>query len=99
MFDVIIKNGNIIDGTGQSMAKNDIGIKEGKIAEIGDLENEKADKIIDAAGKYVAPGFIDVDNHRHALADFCQSEFGELDLSGNYDDHRWKLRIIFGAAA
>ena len=63
MFDVIIKNGNIIDGTGRAMVKDDIGIKEGKIAEIGDLENEKADKIIDAAGKYVAPGFIDVDNH------------------------------------
>lgn len=63
MFDVIIKNGVIIDGTGKVMKRDDIGIKEGKIVEIGDLYNEKADKIIDAKDKYVAPGFIDINNH------------------------------------
>ena len=41
----------------------DIGIKEGKIKEIGDLQNEKAENVIDAKGKYVSPGFIDVNNH------------------------------------
>ncbi len=63
MFDIIIKNGVIIDGSGGFMQKGDIGIKEGLIAEIGDLQNEKADKIIDAKDKYVTPGFIDVNNH------------------------------------
>jgi N-acyl-D-amino-acid deacylase len=63
MFDVIIKNGVIIDGTGEAMKESDIGIKDGKIAEIGDLENEKSEREIDAFGKYVAPGFIDVNNH------------------------------------
>jgi len=63
MFDVIIKNGVIIDGTGRIMQREDIGIKEGKIVEIGDLSNEKGDKIIDAKNKYVAPGFIDINNH------------------------------------
>lgn len=63
MFEVIIKNGVIIDGTGNFMQRGDIGIKEGKIAEVGDLHNEKADKIIDAKNKYIAPGFIDVNNH------------------------------------
>ena len=63
MFDVIIKNGVIIDGTGRVMKQDDIGIKEGKIVEIGDLYNEKADKIIDAKDKYVSPGFIDINNH------------------------------------
>lgn len=63
MFDVIIKNGVIIDGTGNSMQRGDIGIKEGVIAEIGDLHNEKADKIINAKDRYVTPGFIDVNNH------------------------------------
>ena len=63
MFDTIIKNGVIIDGTGRLMEKDDIGIKEGKIVEIGDLCNEKAEKVIDAKDKYVAPGFIDINNH------------------------------------
>lgn len=63
MFDIIIKNGVIIDGTGGSMRKGDIGIKEGLIVEVGDLHNEKADKTIDASDKYVVPGFIDVNNH------------------------------------
>lgn len=63
MFDIIIKNGVIIDGTGRMMHRDDIGIKEGKISEIGDLCNEDADKIIDAKDCYVAPGFIDINNH------------------------------------
>jgi len=41
MFDIIIKNGTIIDGSGNKMFMNDIGIKEKKIKEIGDLRNEK----------------------------------------------------------
>ncbi len=63
MFDVIIKNGIIIDGTGGEMQNMDIGIKDGEIVELGDLENEKCEKEIDAIGKYVTPGFIDVNNH------------------------------------
>jgi N-acyl-D-amino-acid deacylase len=63
MYDIIIKNGNIIDGTGAPMFLGDVGIREDKIAKIGDLRNEKADRIIDASGKYVCPGFIDVNNH------------------------------------
>jgi len=63
MYDVIIKNGTIIDGTGAPMFLGDVGIKEDQIAKIGDLRNEKADEIIDAERKYVCPGFIDVNNH------------------------------------
>lgn len=63
MYDIIIKNGTIIDGTGKKMFASDIGIKEEKIKEIGDLRNEKAEKTIDASGQYVSPGFIDVNNH------------------------------------
>jgi len=63
MYDVIIKNGTIIDGTGGEMYKADIGIKEDKIVKIGDLRNEKWEVEIDATDKLVCPGFIDVNNH------------------------------------
>ncbi len=63
MYDIIIKNGTIIDGTGKRMFINDVGIKEEKIKKIGDLRNERADIIIDAKGQYITPGFIDVNNH------------------------------------
>lgn len=63
MFDILIKNGTILDGTGELMYKGDIGIQDDKIIEIGDLHNEHARHEIDATNKYVAPGFIDVNNH------------------------------------
>lgn len=63
MFDIIIKNGTILDGTGQPMYRGDLGIREGKIVDIGDLHNEHCETEIDATGKYVAPGFIDVNDH------------------------------------
>lgn len=63
MFDVIIKNGTIIDGTGEKMFKADIGIKDEEINKIGELHNEKGEVEIDAEGMYVCPGFIDANNH------------------------------------
>ncbi len=63
MFDVIIRNGTIINGTGNPKFQGDIGIQEGKIKQIGDLHNEHANFEVDAFGKYVTPGFIDVNNH------------------------------------
>jgi N-acyl-D-amino-acid deacylase len=63
MFDIIIKKGTIIDGTGQLMFRADVGIKEDKIAEIGELSNEKSEIEINATDRLVCPGFIDVNNH------------------------------------
>ena len=63
MYDVIVKNGTVIDGTGDRMFRADIGIKEGRITFMGDLHNDVAVKIIDATGQYVTPGFVDVNNH------------------------------------
>jgi len=62
LFDVLIKGGRIIDGTGNPWFKADIGIKEDKISEIGHLKSD-ADKIIEAAGLVVSPGFIDIHSH------------------------------------
>jgi len=63
MFDILIKNGTIIDGTGKPMFLADIGIDEEKISKIGKLQNEKGEIEIDATGKYICPGFVDVNNH------------------------------------
>ncbi len=63
MFDVLIKNGIIIDGTGEPMYRADIGINDEEISKIGELQNEKGKVEIDASGLLVCPGFIDVNNH------------------------------------
>ncbi len=63
MYDILIKGGTIIDGTGKEMFSGDIGIKEDEISKIGELHNEKGEIEIDANGKFVCPGFIDVNNH------------------------------------
>lgn len=63
MYDVIIKNGAILDGTGVREFSGDVGIREGEIASIGNLNGERSEKTIDAKGCYVTPGFVDINNH------------------------------------
>ena len=59
-FDLVITNGRIIDGTGSPWYSGDLGIRDGKIAAIGNLAAAPRTRTIDAAGKVVAPGFIDM---------------------------------------
>ena len=59
-FDVVITRGHIIDGTGSPWYSGDLGIRDGKIAAIGNLAAAPRKRTIDAAGKVVAPGFIDM---------------------------------------
>lgn len=59
-FDIIIRNGHIIDGTGSPWYEGDVAILNGRIALIGSLANVPAHRIIDAHGLTVAPGFIDM---------------------------------------
>src|SRR6201997_4170697 len=59
-FDLVITNGHIIDGTGSPWYSGDVGIRDGKIAAIGNLSAAPRTRTIDAAGKVVAPGFIDM---------------------------------------
>lgn len=61
--DILIKNGKILDGTGNSWFIGDIAIAQGKIVKMGNLNKWQAPKIIDATGLMVAPGFIDVHTH------------------------------------
>ena len=59
-YDVVIKHGHIIDGTGSPWYAADLGIRDGRIAGIGNLEGAQAGRVIDADGMVVAPGFIDM---------------------------------------
>jgi N-acyl-D-amino-acid deacylase len=60
VFDLVITNGHIIDGTGSPWYSGDIGIRDGRIAAIGNLAAAPRKRTIDAAGRVVAPGFIDM---------------------------------------
>jgi N-acyl-D-amino-acid deacylase len=59
-YDIIIKNGRIIDGSGNPWVSGDIAISGDRIAKIGKLANARAKRILDANGLVVAPGFIDM---------------------------------------
>jgi dihydroorotase/N-acyl-D-amino-acid deacylase len=62
-FDLIIKNGTIVDGLGGEPYKADVGIKGDIIKQVGSLDGKKARKVIDASGLSVCPGFIDLHHH------------------------------------
>ncbi len=59
-YDLIIRNGHIIDGTGSPWYAADIAVRDGRIADIGKLTDANATRVIDAKGLVVAPGFIDM---------------------------------------
>ncbi|HUJ32232.1 MAG TPA: D-aminoacylase [Candidatus Acidoferrum sp.] len=59
-FDLVIRNGHIVDGTGSPWYSGDVGIRDGRIAAIGNLADAPAKRTIDAHGLTVAPGFIDM---------------------------------------
>jgi N-acyl-D-aspartate/D-glutamate deacylase len=62
MLDVVIKGGDLIDGTGTPRVRADVGIADGKVVRVGTIDDEAADTI-DATGKVVTPGFVDVHTH------------------------------------
>ncbi|MFX0079376.1 MAG: amidohydrolase family protein [Candidatus Hermodarchaeota archaeon] len=67
-FDILIKNGRLIDGTGNPWFPGDVGIKNGKIVKILPAIDDSAKKIIDATGHIVCPGFIDMHSHSDAFS-------------------------------
>lgn len=67
-FDLIVRGGSVLDGTGRPAYRADIGVAGGRIAKIGDLTRDTAATVIDASGLVVAPGFINIHSHASALS-------------------------------
>ncbi len=62
-FDLVITNGTVVDGTGLPRRRADVGIKDGRIAAVGFIDATEGDRVIDAAGRVVAPGIVDPHTH------------------------------------
>ena len=73
-YDLIVRNGTVVDGSGLPGYRADVGVKHGMIAAIGDLRSERAKESIDAEGHVVSPGFID--GHTHMDAQFFWDPLG-----------------------
>lgn len=93
-FDVILKNGTIIDGTGSPSYQADVGVKNGYIYKIGNLSKQDGAEVVDVTGLTVAPGFIDVHSHaeedslptaKSALTQGVTTEILNPDGGGNAD--------------
>lgn len=66
MLDLVIEHGNLVDGTGREAFRADIGVRDSRIVDIGDLKSAEAHRRLDVDGLVVAPGFIDVHTHYDA---------------------------------
>ena len=71
-FDIVIRGGRILDGSGNPAFNADVGIRGEEIVRVGDLSNVSAGRVIDATGLYVVPGFIDM--HSHADGAFASDD-------------------------
>ena len=62
-YDLVITNGSVVDGTGNPWYKADVGVRDGHVVAIGRIDSRNATVVVDAAGKVVSPGFIDLHTH------------------------------------
>ena len=63
MLDVVVKDGTVVDGTGRPAVRADVAIENGRIVDVGTLNNAHAEMVLDASGLVVSPGFIDLHTH------------------------------------
>ena len=74
MYDLVIRNGTIVDGTGAPAVQGDLAVDGERITAIGDLAGETGTREIDATGLVVSPGFIDLHAHWGASGEMTQPE-------------------------
>jgi N-acyl-D-amino-acid deacylase len=74
LFELVITNGRIVDGSGNPWFRADVGIKNGRIARIGRIDPAHASRTIDAKGQIAAPGFIDVHTHVESIYNLPAAE-------------------------
>src|SRR5471032_1794238 len=81
-YDILIRNGRVLDGSGNPWLAADIGIRGGRIVDMGRLGNATAARVIDAHGLTVSPGFIDVHSHASAGLEGTLKEARQLIAQG-----------------
>ena len=79
MFDFIIRGASIVDGSGRAAFRGDLAVSEGRIAAVGDLGEAQAACTVEARGRCLTPGFIDI--HRHADAAVFRPGWGRAELA------------------
>jgi len=100
-YDLVIRNGRVVDGSGNPWQRADVGIQNGKIVRIGVIAASEGKAVIDAKNQIVAPGFIDVHTHvegdletRPGAENFIYDGVTTL-VSGNCGGSRTSLRAMF----
>lgn len=100
-YDIVIKNGFIIDGAGNPWFKADIAVRGDRIAAIGQVDTSRASRLIDAEGLHVTPGFIDVHTHcdrgtveRPTVDNYVMQGVTTV-IGGNCGDHPYPLEDLF----
>jgi N-acyl-D-amino-acid deacylase len=79
VLDIVIRQAEVVDGTGRSAFRADVGVERGKIAAIGNLADARAKKVLEAPGMCVTPGFIDM--HSHSDLSILAHRKGDSSLS------------------
>ena len=79
MLDWLIRGAQVLDGTGADAFPADVGIKDGTIAAVGRLTGADAAHVLDAQGRTLTPGFLDI--HRHTDAALFRPNFGRAELA------------------